>query len=267
MKMNKLVGLSLAMMLGFSVVGCNNTLVKEKNGDEIFIKEFSKAINERWSDLEEITEKYEKKKITESENFDLTIESIQEEIDTINENLINIESKELKQLAEKYVEGDEMQIKYLQASDGELAYNFYEQMQQLRKPTLITLVEEYGATINEEHMQTYKNFKEEATVINKQNGAKEFLDKMATEVVVEKTTDEWGNVEYIVIIENNSEVDFKLVQYQVNYKDSEGVVVGNDWIYLENFDKNTKQKYTLYTYDIKDIESVVLTTDYFEIKE
>lgn len=267
MKMNKIVGLSLAMMLGFSVVGCNNVEIKKENGDEKFIKICSKAINERWIDNDELYEQLELEKITTSEYNNLTSKNIQEEVNKIEESLINIESKELKQLAENYVEGDKLQIKSWETEDGELAYKYSEQSDKLRKPSLVAFVEEYGMVIKEENQQTYKDFKEQAIIIEENNEGKDFLDKLATEVVIEKKSDEWGNIEYIVLFENTSKVSFKTVQYQVAFKDSEGIVVGSDWIYLENFDTNTKQKYTLYPYNIENIEEIILTTDYFEIKE
>ena len=264
---NKIIGLLLSGMLTFGIVGCTNTTQKDISGDDIFLESFEDAINERWTEGDKIEEKFEKDKITEKEYRNKVIESIQNEIDAIEESKFNIEDKELEKIVDNYLQGDKLQIEYLKTENDELAYKYYEESNNLRKPALVSLVEDYGVEIDEEHQQTYKDFKEEATVINKENDAKNFTDKLANEMVFERTTDEWGSVQFVATVENTSKIDFASLQFQVNYKDANGVVVGSDWIFLENFNANSKQKVTLHPYENVDaIEKIVITTDYFEIK-
>lgn len=268
MKMNKVLGLGLTIVLSLGcLVGCNKTEEEKMiDNNEIFIKKFSKAINERWDENKENDKKLSEGKITESESSSNGVKSIRKENEKIKEALLDVTDEELKEVVENYIEGNEIQIKYLQTTDGELMYEYYVQFSKLRKVSLITLVEEYGAKVNEEHMDTYEGFKDEAIVIEKNDEAKEVLDKMARECLVEKKTDEWGNVEYVVTFENNSDISFNLIQYDVNYKNKEGIVIGNDFISLTNFDSNTKQQVTLFGY-IDGIEDVVITTnEYFEVK-
>ena len=59
--------------------------------------------------------------------------------------------------------------------------------------------------------------------------------------------------------------DFKNITYQVQYKDKDGIVIGDDYVYLENFDSKSKQKIKLTPYE-EGVESIVLTTDWFENK-
>lgn len=269
MKMNKVLGLGLTIVLSLGcLVGCNKTEEEKMiDNNEVFVKKFSKAINKRWDENKELEEKYNETSMTDGEYNKLTSETIQKEVDTIEEALLNVTDKELKKIAEDYVEGDKLQIKYLLATDDEIAWNYYEQSRKLRKPSLITLVEEYGVTVNKEHIDNYNGFKEEATMINKENEAKKVLDEMAMNCTVEKKADEWGNIEYVVTFENNSDISFNLIQYDVNYKNKEGIVIGNDFISLTNFNSNTKQQVTLFGY-IDGIEDVVITTnEYFEISK
>lgn len=60
----------------------------------------------------------------------------------------------------------------------------------------IKLVDEYNVIIEEEFQQTYKDFKEQAVVINKENDANSFAEKLAQEIVLEKKTDEYGDLMY-----------------------------------------------------------------------
>ena len=269
MKLNKIVGLGLSLVLSLGcLVGCNKTEEEKMiDNNEVFVEKFSKALDKRWDITSEADENLNQGKITENERNKISIDAIQEEIDSTEEALLKVTDEELKEVAKDYVEGDKLQIKYLNATDVEMAWDFYEQSQRLRKPSLIILVEEYGVKVNEEHIDTYNAFKEEATLINKEEEAKKVLDKMATECLVEKKTDEWGAVEYEIIFENNSEINFKDIEYQVNYKDKDDMVVGSDFIFLSNFNANTKQKASLYPYEnVDDIESIVLTANYYEVK-
>lgn len=56
----------------------------------------------------------------------------------------------------------------------------------MRKPALIALVENYGVKINEENQQNYKDFKEKATVIKKENESQSYADKLASEIEFKK---------------------------------------------------------------------------------
>ena len=147
----------------------------------------------------------------------------------------------------------------------DLQYKYQEESDKLRKPALISMVDDYGIKIKDEHQQTYKDFKEQATVINKENESKSFADKLASEMTFEKSTDEFGYVEFSTIVENTSNIDFKNLSYNVQYKDKDGIVIGDDIIYLENFDVQSKQKVKLTPFE-DGIESIIVTTDWFENK-
>ena len=264
----KVIGLVLAGMMSLSVVGCGNKVANENvSGDDIFIEDFSDAVNKRWVEVNKLAEKFEKEKYTESEYYNKVTESVKKEIEAIEKSMVNIEDKELKKVVENYIQGDKIQIESFKTTDIELQSKYTEEANGLRKPSMVTLVEEYGMVVDEENQQTYKNFKEEATIINKEKDVQEFVKKVANEIVFEKGKNEWGEVQFTAVIENTSDVDFATMQFQVNYKDKDGIVIGNDWIFIENFDANTKQKATLTPCENEnDIESIVLEPDYCETK-
>lgn len=264
---NKLVSLILSGVISISMVGCNNKTTQEDvSGDDVFLECFEDAINERWTDGDIIEDKFEEGKLTEEEYYNEVIENIQEEINVIEESKFNIEDKELEKIVDDYIQGNKLQIECFKTENIELLSKYYEESNDLRKPALVSLVEDYCVEIDKEHQQTYKDFKEEATIINKEKDAQDFADKLASEMVFESSKNEWGDLEFIAIVENTSEINFASIQFQVNYKDADGIVIGNDYISLENFDANTKQKVTLTTYGIDNIEKIVVTTNYFEIK-
>ena len=126
-----------------------------------------------------------------------------------------------------------MQLKYDEESEA------------LRKPALIKLVDDYGVKIDVDNEQIYKDFKEQANVINKENEANAYAEQLAQQITFEKSTDEFGYVTYTAIVENTSDVEFDSIFYDVQFKDAEGIVVGNDIVLLENFAPGIKQKVEL----------------------
>lgn len=266
---SKVLGLVLISVMSFTVVGCinqgaNSSQNQDVATDEAFIKDFEKAINKRWDEQNKLEKKYNSNKdYTDVEYSKDTITVLEDEIATLDKNKEGIKDKTLKEAANNYIEGVKNQIEAQKTKDFDLQIKYIEEADKLRKPALITMVEEYEVKVKDEHMQTYKDFKAQASVINKENQTQEYADKLASEIVLEKTTDEYGDVEYSGIVENTSDFNFINLSYKVQYKDKDGVVIADDLIYLENFDKGSKQKVKLTPYE-EGIESLIITTDWFE---
>jgi hypothetical protein len=262
-KMKKVFSLFFALLIIIGILGCSNQSEKAKekiSPDDVFIEDFSTAINKRWAEQNKIEESEEDKKYSEK-----NVEILEKELDTIEKSLVNVEDKKLIELGNKYVEGAKFQIEMFKTNDWELQWEYSEKSEQLRKPALIKLVDEYNVIIEEEFQQTYKDFKEQATVINKENDANSFAEKLAQEIVFDKTTDKYGDLMYTAIVENTSDIEFESLHYDVRYKDSDGIVVGNDYIYLENFTPGTKQKVEL-TYLPENTATFELSFDYLFLK-
>ncbi len=261
--MNKFFSVFFTLLLVIGILGCSNQSEKSTENispDDVFIEEFSKAINERWAEQDKI-EDSEEEEISDEKN----VKILEKELESIEKSLANVEDKELKELGNQYVEGAKFQIEMFKTNDLELQFEYSEKSEKLRKPALIKLVDEYNVIIEEEFQQTYKDFKEQAVVINKENDANSFAEKLAQEIVLEKKTDEYGDLMYTSIVENTSDFEFDTLQYDVQLKDSDGIVVGNEYIYLENFLPGTKQKVEL-TYLPEDTATFELSLDYLELK-
>ena len=266
--MKKAGCLLLVIVMSLSLFGCNESekAEKTKSNDQVFVEEFSKAINKRWTKQDKLEKTIAKDDdYTEEEYNEENAKILEEELKTIEKYLVNVEDKELKELGSQYVEGAKLQIEMFKTTDWELEDKYGEESAQLRKPALIALVDEYDLVINEEHEQNYKDFKEQATIINKENEAEQYADKLAQEISFEKTVDEYDDVTYTAIVENGSDLEFDSILYDVQFKDSEGIVVGNDIIALENFTPGTKQKVKL-SYVNEETKTIQLSLDYFELK-
>lgn len=259
--------LSVGIGVGIGITNYNKKQVEnQKSADDIFIEDFSTILNRRWKQGDEIQVQFEEGKVSEKEHIIQVIANIQEEVDSLEQSKMSIEDRNLKILVDNYIEGDKLQIQSFETTNDELFYKYQEQSSQLRKPSLIELVEKYGVVIDEENMQTYKDFKAEATIINQEKESKDYLDKLANEIVFEEKRDEWGQQYFVAIVENNFNIDFRTIQYQVHYKDDEGLVVGNDYVFLDNFSQGTKQKITLTPYGMDNVKKIQLTIDYYEMR-
>ena len=269
---SKIFSLILVSMISVGVVGCSNTNNNSSNQnqdvatDEAFISDFEKAINKRWDEQDKLEKKFNTNTTYTDEQYtEDTIKVLENEIATLEKNKDGIKDKDLKKIADDYIEGVKKQIEAQKTNDFDLQLKYQEESDKLRKPSLIAMVDDYGIKIKEQHQQNYKDFKEQATIINKENKAQEFADKLAREMVFEKATGEFGDVEFTSVVENTSDIDFTNLSYKVQYKDKDGVVIQDDLIYLENFEVGAKQRVKLTPYE-DGIESIVVTTDWFENK-
>lgn len=262
----KIFSILFILTLALGIVGCSssNNKQEELDGNELFIQEFQTSINERWKKQAQLDEKYKKDTtFTDEEYSKETVKILEDELNTLEESQDTIEDKDLQSYATDYIEGVKKQIQATKTNDYELQDKYIGESDKLRKPALIALVENYGVKINEEHQQNYKDFKEKATIIKKENESQSYADKLASEIEFEKNTDEYGYVEFISTIENTSDINFKNLYYNVQYKDKDGVVIGNDFICLENFTKGSKQKIKLSPFE-EGIESIEVSTDWIE---
>ena len=262
--MKKAMSLLLIMLMIVSMIGCANqsgeSKKEEPTPDEVFVEEFSKAINKRWKEQDKLAES-----LTTEEYNKKNAEILEEELETIEKSLANVEDKELKELGTQYVEGAKLQIEMFKSTDFELQEKYSEESQELRKPALVKLVDEYDVKIDEDNQQMYKDFKEQAKVINKENEANKYAEQLAQQITFEKSVDEYGDVTYTAIVENTSDIEFDSIFYDVQFKDAEGIVVGNDIVLLENFAPGTKQKVEL-TLAPEETETLAITLDNLTLK-
>lgn len=259
MSLKKVITLLVTGIIGMSLVACSGE--KETlTGNQKFTNAFEKSINTRWTDQNKVTA------TSEEEMTEKTIAILEKEIKSLEENLTGVDDPILKKNAEDYIEGVKQQIESMKTNDYMLEYDYQEKSDNLRKPALMSMVETYGVKINTEHEQTYKDFKAQATVIDKENKARAYAEELATQIKLDKVTTDYGSVRLEGIVENTSDFDFESISYNVQYKDAEGIVIGNDWIYLSQFTKGQKQKVELSGVYDKEFETVLITLDNMYIK-
>lgn len=260
--LKKLMSISIIALAMFILVSCGQSVSKEVTPEEQFIKIFEKELNKRWTEVE----KLDSKELDADKYNEELIKIVTKELDEIKKAAEDLTDVELKEIAENYIKGAEAQIESFKTTDYELQWKYQEEASRLRKPAIVSLVEKYGVIIDEEHAQTYKDFKESANIVELENEAKKYAEKLALEMTFTKIEDEYGSEEFKTIIENSSEIDFESLSFVVKCKDSDGITVSTDYIYLNDFGPGEKTKEVIYAFE-DGIETLEVNLDSFYLKE
>lgn len=242
-------------------IGCSKETKVEQTPEQKFVEVFEKEINKRWTE----SDKLDSKKLDEASYNEALVKIMESEINALKIESESLTDVALKEIANNYIEGTLAQIEAFKTNDYDLMWSYQEKAEKLRKPALVALVDTYGVKINEEHQQTYKDFKEAATVINQENEAKEYAENLALQMTFNKIEGEFGEVSYETIVENTSDITFSSLSFNIKCKDKDGVVVATDFIYLENFEPGTKEKAEIYPYE-ENIDILSVTVDSFYLE-
>lgn len=246
---------TLALLM---LTGCgsgSDSTTSKKTGDQEFIEIASKSINNRWEEQDKV--------IYDGTENAKNIQIIEKEIQSLEQAKEKITDSELLKTADDYINGTKKQVDSLKTQDLDLQYKYSEESEKLRKPALINLVDKYNMKINDNNKQTYDDFKAKATIINHENQAKSFAEKLANEVNFESSK-EYSWTKYIATLENTSEFNFEYIHYTVQFKDADGIVVDNSILSLNNFTPNSKQKTDVST--DKEHKTVSVQLDDFYLK-
>lgn len=242
-------------------IGCSKEKQVEQTPEQKFVEVFEREINKRWTE----SNKLDSRNLNEDSYNEALIKIIESEVNTLKVASESLTDVAVKEIANNYIEGTLAQIEAFKTNDYDLMWSYQEKADKLRKPALVALVDTYGVNIKEEHQQTYKDFKEVATVISKENKAKEYAESLALQMTFNKVEGEFGNITYETIVENTSDITFSSLSFSIKCKDKDGVVVATEFIYLENFEPGTKEKAEIYPYE-ETIDTLSVTVDSFYLE-
>lgn len=98
-----------------------------------------------------------------------------------------------------------------------------------------------------------------------ENEAKKYAEKLELEMTFTKIEDEYGSEEFETIIENSSEINFESLSFVVKCKDSNGITLSTEYIYLNDFGAGEKAKEVIYAFE-EGIETLEVNLDSFYLK-
>ncbi|MDK2562237.1 DUF3387 domain-containing protein [Romboutsia sedimentorum] len=136
----------------------------------MFQKSLNKYKNQAITNAEVIEELIKMaNEIRDARAFENDLGLSYDEIAALEKNKKGIKDKSLIKIADDYIKGVKIQIELNKTQDTDLMIKYEEESDKLRKPALIAMVDDYGVKVKDAHQQNYKDFKEQATVINKSN--------------------------------------------------------------------------------------------------
>lgn len=256
MRLKNIILSTILIISSFIFVGCSGEKKVEPTPEQKFIAVFEKAINNRWDE----SNKIDSKALQGDSHTNAVIKMIEDEINTLKPAAEILTDVTLKEIANNYIKGSELQLESFKTNDSSLIWKYEEEANNLRKPALIELVDKYGVVIKEEHQQNYKDFKESAMIINKENEAKEYADKLALEMTFTKIEQEYGEAIYETIIENKSDITFDTLSFEIKCKDKDGIVIATESIYLQTFEPGVKEKCKIFPF-VEGVETLVVTAN------
>lgn len=272
-----IVYLLLSLTLAVSLCGCGSTsgsssteanvsVEDEKKTDADFIVNLGKGLEARWTltDSEEYSsEALEKMSLAEYQKADTLF--VNAELDAIGDlSEYEFEDQELKQLAETYMRGLELQkegIQYQgtteytkQQQTWELGYNY-------RAVCMTDLYNEYGLTVDEKFQDDLDNFVAQSSTAKKSIAVQEYVDELPNQVEYikdEEKSDEWSTY-YKAVIENTTDYEIDSLEIEIDFLDASGVVIYQTSDYLNNIKAGGKVQSSVY-YDssVGDFESMEL---------
>ena len=272
-----IIFLLLSLTLAVSLCGCGSTsgsssteanvsVEDEKKTDADFIVNLGKGLEARWTltDSEEYSsEALEKMSLAEYQKADTLF--VNAELDAIGDlSEYEFEDQELKQLAETYMRGLELQkegIQYRgtteytkQQQTWELGYNY-------RAVCMTDLYNEYGLTVDEKFQDVLDDFVAQSSTAKKTIAVQEYVDELPNQVEYikdEEKSDEWSTY-YKAVIENTTDYEIDSLEIEIDFLDASGVVIYQTSDYLNNIKAGGKVQSSVY-YDssVGDFESMEL---------
>ncbi len=251
-----LVLLISIVMLTFMLTGCTEQAGENMSDDERFIANLEKGLEARWALTE--SEEYNNEKMESASTAQLQKADrlfVESELDAIGDLAdYEFEDTEIKQLAEKYMKGLQLQKEGVQYQ-GTTEYTKQQQTWDLgyyyRIICISELHDKYGLTVNSRYKQVFEDCIAEVVTAKKAVAVQEFVDKLSATIEYSldyEKSDEWDTC-YTAIINNTTDYEIDSLEIDVDFLDANGVVVYQTADYLSNIKPGSKIKSSIYYYE------------------
>ena len=254
--------LFIFLLLFMTCLFCSCGEKKEVKDDRVFIDNLSKALEARWvkADLD-----ISQMEGTEYRNY-LKTQCVQTELDILGSYDDYIFSDaHLADLAKQYYEALENQYEgadYFDIDDVKHEKLFYIEGYNVRASILKELAEDYGLTVSDNHKSELDEFITVGGVVDEDNALKEHVQKILDNLNFEKTGNSGTWSTYTATIENTTEVSFSYFNITVDLLDESGMVVEQDYCYIDHWASGHKNQIEFST--DKSFFTMSFTADYYE---
>ncbi len=250
MKLKKIMGALLATTLLF---GCSSNQENKTPTDEDFVLNVAKGLEARW-DLndQDDTDSMSTSKLQKA--YRSYIKAEKDQVGKLSK--YKFKDKELKSIAEQYINGLELQeegIQYVgtdnysdQQKTWTLGYNY-------RIVSITKMAEDYGLTVDSKYQETLDDMIAEEPTAKRDVDIQDFVNNLQATLTYtkdESQSDEYHN-SYTAIIENTTDYTINSMDLQLDFLDASGVTIGQSNDYLNDIAPGSKMQSTIEYYDLE----------------
>ena len=253
MKKNLLIFMAVLSAMAMVLCGCGNTNTKraeksteEQYADEDFMKDLAAGLEARWSveEPEQYTEGDDASKEYYTEMVNAEYEKVTPYLDK------KFKDSTLQQKAINYINMIKQQkeaLKYMQVNYDKYSELWGEAYDE-RSKLIVDFMENYGLTVSDKYKSTLDDFKTNAQEVEDKEIKDSEVNAILSNMNFKKDKNssyDWK--EYDAVVKNTSSIDFDSFMVNVNLLDKEGVIVESTTVYVNNWKKGTKTKFTFST--------------------
>lgn len=222
--------------------------------DGMFMVALSKGLVSRWdySDKDYIKEFGKSEaELNATEYVNMLRKCVNYELDSIGDfKTQKFNDESLGKAAEEYID---LLNDCLSALDYySMDYNKYsimwDDLYSKRVLFISKFVNEYGLTVDKEHQNTLDEFLRNASVAEEQNALDEAINNMVSGYTYEMKDYGYGNISYLINMENTTNVTFEYFGCSVDVLDENGTIIYTTYTgEIKNFEPGQKAQLEVYT--------------------
>lgn len=254
-KIRLLVVVSFTLLIITACSSNDNNEEKLVSNDE-FMSELAAGLEKRWDFTEE--EDGEATKDFLLNAIDLELEEIEEFKD------LKFEDDKLKEYAISYINELKNGIEVLDSFGADSFYEKWDEHYGKRTSLILEMDEAYDIAVSEKHSDILGELKATGKEVSDELESEEEIEKFIENIefeLDEEQSDEYFKY-YNAIVENTTEYNFRDFSINLKLIDSDGVTVGTEYAFTNNWNKGDKAKLEFMTEE--EFDKIEIVKDYIE---
>lgn len=215
--------------------------------DENFLSDLAIGLEKRWNMSNNDTADYDLYTKEHQEAFSKMIDA---ELDILGkyENA-EFEDSKLKEKALSYINAlkDQKEALRYATVDAEKYDDAWSKAYDERTKLITEFSENFGLKISEEYQATLDDFLLNAQEVAKEEDKAAQVKELVKSIKFEKVEEEYDWATYEAVVENTTNIDFESLYLEINLLDKDKVIIDNQFVDVQNFNKGAKAKFKFST--------------------
>lgn len=264
-KMKMLVGMMLVATCLTSLVGCGasqksaETTTEEQYYDQKFLNSMAAGLEARWKITNATDQKIENGEFTDEQIKETYIKCVKEEQKQISDyRNKKFKDSQLQEYALQYINGVDAQGQALKEYGSKNYDTKWSDAYNKRSEALAKIASAYKIPISGKYETSYNQLLSDGKGVEKLSNTMTQVDELLKNVDFKETKNEDGWKTYEAVVENTTDANFTDFSANVNLMDKDGVQVESQSVYVSDWNKGAKAKFTFETdKDFKTVNCVI----------